>query len=124
MFSSGLTYSTKPRIRAHFAPFLHASGFGHLCLVNSIALAFEGMQPATFLLGLRQYFYSRNPMTSKFERRVSGIRFRRQGCALCRVSAKSSGKLLLFFILHSNRCLSNKRGKVLLKSEGLFRGLF
>lgn len=31
-YGETLLSSTKPRIRAHLAPFLHASDFGHLCL--------------------------------------------------------------------------------------------
>ena len=47
-----LSSKAKPRIRAHLAPFLHVSGFGHLRLINSLALAFESTQSATLLLGL------------------------------------------------------------------------
>ena len=48
---------TKPRIRAHLAPFLRASDCGHLRLVNSLVLALERTRSATLLLGLEIKLY-------------------------------------------------------------------
>ena len=43
---------SKPRIRAHLAPFLHVRASVIYVLVNSLALTFERTQSATLLLGL------------------------------------------------------------------------
>ena len=43
--------STKPRIRAHLAPFFLSRASVIYVFVNSLALAFERTQSATFLLG-------------------------------------------------------------------------